>query len=293
MSEEKKGALLLLCAYVFWGVLPIYWKAMEHLDPMEILAHRIAWSMVVALIVVAIEKKWYLAVDIIKRGHKTLLALTAASAAITFNWGLFIWAVNNGMILETSLGYFINPLMSILFGMVVFREKLSRAKWCAVALATVGVCIEVFSVGHLPYISLALAASFCLYGVIKKVVIVDSMVGLFIETMVATPFAVAWLVSAQRSGAAAFPYDTFTVLLLVVSGVVTNIPLALFAYALRRIPLSMAGFIQYASPTLTFLIGTLIYGEQLRPSRVVTFAFIWMALAVYTADTLLRSDRAS
>lgn len=290
MTERKRGALLLLTAYILWGVLPIYWKALSRLDPIEILAHRIVWSMVIAFIAVAAQKKLRQAAEIILHDHKTMLALSVASLMITFNWGLFIWAVNNGMILATSLGYFINPLMSIVFGMFFFHEKLSRPQRFAIVLAIIGVCSEVISVGRLPYVSLALALSFGSYGVIKKLVKAEAMVGLFIETLVATPFTLFWLIHAQQSGNADFPYGVFILLLLIGTGVVTNTPLALFAYALRRIPLTMAGFIQYASPTLTFIIGIFVYGEKLAFSRIITFAFIWTALAIYTADTVLRKD---
>lgn len=293
LTERKKGALLLLSAYMLWGVLPIYWKALFSLDPVEILAHRILWSMVIAFITVAAQKKFRQTAEIILHDHKTMLALSAASLMITFNWGLFIWAVNNGMILATSLGYFINPLMSIVFGMVFFHEKLSRPQRFAIILAVTGVCSEIVSVGRLPYVSLALALSFGSYGVIKKLVKAEAMVGLFIETLVGAPFALFWLIHAQQSGTAHFPYNIFILLLLIGTGVVTNIPLAFFAYALRRIPLTMAGFIQYASPTLTFIIGIFVYGEKLAFSRIITFAFIWTALAIYTADTFLRREQRS
>ena len=177
LTERKKGALLLLSAYMLWGVLPIYWKALFSLDPVEILAHRILWSMVIAFITVAAQKKFRQTAEIILHDHKTMLALSAASLMITFNWGLFIWAVNNGMILATSLGYFINPLMSIVFGMVFFHEKLSRPQRFAIILAVTGVCSEIVSVGRLPYVSLALALSFGSYGVIKKLVKAEAMVG--------------------------------------------------------------------------------------------------------------------
>ena len=228
----------------------------------------------------------------LRSGKRDLFWLAVGGFLISFNWGLYIWAVNDGRVLETSLGYFINPLLSMFLGMIFFKEKLNRIQTLALALAVLGVSIELAAAGSLPLVSLGLALSFGLYGVLKKTVRVSPEIALFTETLTVTPFAMAWLIFLQKEGASSFPYDSMTNLMLAGSGIMTSIPLLMFAYGASRVPLTTVGFVQYATPTLSFAIGLLIFKEDIHINRVFTFMFIWAALAMYSAD-LIFSGRKS
>ncbi|MCE5201483.1 MAG: EamA family transporter RarD [Synergistaceae bacterium] len=286
MKESQRGVAALFLSYFFWGSMPIYWKAIQNIPSGEILAHRVVWSMAFTLAVVVVQKKWHIIAEFIRTDRRGSLCLLCGGFLITANWWIYIWAVNNGKILETSLGYFINPLVSMAFGMLFFHEKLRRLQWAALILAVTGVCVEFISTHSISMVSIGLAMTFGVYGVLKKAVSIDPVAGLFIETAAVTPLALAWLICAQNSGAAAFPYDTTTDILLAGTGVMTSVPLILFAFGAKRVPLTTLGFVQYVSPTLYFIIGTFIYNEPLLMSRICTFAFIWTALAVYTADAV-------
>lgn len=276
-------------AYCMWGVLPIYWKALESVNSVEILCHRVIWSMLVTCLAVTALKKWEAISDFIRNDFRGFLSLVASGFIITLNWGLYIWAVNHGKVLETSLGYFINPLVTMLFGMLFFHEKLRRVQFIALALVVVSVLVELVTMGRLPLMSLGLALTFGLYGVVKKGVQIDPITGLFIETLAVSPVALYWLFAIQSKGAASFPYNTATNLLLIGTGVITTIPLILFAMSFKKISLTTAGFIQYTSPMITFFLGTFVYKETLPPSRLISFCFIWAAIAVYVADSVRQS----
>lgn len=282
MSNVKKGIIMLFAAYFMWGVLPIYWKALGALGSIEILAHRILWSAAAALIYTICKGQWHMVVNFVRSQKIGTFKLMAGGVLISFNWWLYIWAVNDGRILETSLGYFINPLVSMMFGMFCFGEKLSRLQYGAVVLVCGGVAVEVISAGVPPFVSLGLAFSFGLYSVLKKTIAIDPMAGLLIETLTVTPPALLWLIHLQTSGLASFPYSAATTLLLAGTGIITTIPLALFAVAMRHVPLTTVGFVQYLSPSITFIIGNFIYHEAMPPSRLAAFAFIWAALCLYT-----------
>ena len=286
MGESNKGALALFIAYLWWGAMPVYWKAISHVASTEILAQRVIWSMVYTLAVILIYRDWRSVADFVRSSRAGFLCLIGGGFLITANWGLYIWAVNHGRILESSLGYFINPLVSMFLGLVFFREKLRGLQWAALVCAAVGVCVELAVTGSIPLVSLGLAFTFGLYGALKKAVRIQPAAGLFIETAVAAPFALIYLFTLQKSGVSSYPYDMTTNLLLAGTGVMTSIPLILFAFGAKRVRLTTIGFIQYISPTLTFIIGTLVYDEPLHLSRIVTFAFIWCALAVYSVDAI-------
>lgn len=292
MSDGKKGVAALFLAYFCWGTMPVYWKALEHISSSEILGHRVIWSAVFTLALILARKAWGATRDFVCKNPRQTLWLAAGGFLITTNWGLYIWAINHGRILESSLGYFINPLVSMFFGLVFFRERLRRFQVLAILLALAGVLAELVAVGSLPLVSLGLAVTFGLYGVLKKSINTTPEIGLFIETVTVTPFALAFLWYMQKNGAASFPYDAVTTALLAGTGIMTSIPLILFAFGARRVRLTTLGFVQYVSPTLTFLLGTLVYKEPLLISRITTFAFIWAALAIYSIDAVIQNKRA-
>ncbi len=289
LSENKKGILALFLSYFWWGSTPAYWKALENISSSEILGHRVVWSALTILALIIAQGHWRAVARFIRYEREKVVYLAAGGFLITLNWGIFIWAINHGRILECSLGYFINPLVSILFGVVFFKEKLNKYQIAALMLATAGIVVELIAVNSIPIVSISLALTFGLYGVLKKAIPITPATGLFIETLTVTPFALAWLFFVQKSGVAAFPYNAATNILLAGTGIMTCIPLILFAYGAKRVQLTTLGFVQYISPTITFFIGTLVYNEPLHLSRICTFAFIWTALVIYTADAVARS----
>ena len=289
VSQNLKGIAALFLAYFIWGAMPVYWKALKAISSFEILGHRVIWSALFTLILMFAHKNRYILKQMIKERKNDVFWLAGGGFLISFNWGLYIWAVNHGRILETSLGYFINPLVSMFFGMIFFKEKLNKIQTAALVLAVIGVSAELAAVGSIPLVSIGLALSFGSYGVLKKAVRVKPDIALFIETLTVSPIALAFLVFLQKEGTASFPYDGLTNILLVGTGILTSIPLILFAYGASRVPLTTMGFVQYVSPTLSFILGVFVYGEPIQMSRITTFIFIWAALAVYTADAVLKS----
>ncbi|WP_053367394.1 EamA family transporter RarD [Bacillus sp. FJAT-27245] len=282
----KTGGLQAGLSYLIWGLLPIYWKLLEHVGSTEILANRVFWSFVFMLIVLGLTKKLPSFLGILKSfkaERKQLYALGIASFLISINWFVYIWAVNNGQMIEASLGYYINPLVSVLLGMIVLKEKLSGAQYASFALALIGVAIISVSYGRIPWIALTLAVSFGLYGLAKKLIKVDSAVGLTLETMVATPIAAVYLFFLLENGTSAFlHFGLGTHLLLACAGAVTALPLLLFAEGAQKIPLSMLGFLQYIAPTLSLILGIFVYGEHFSGLQLLSFTFIWSALTLYS-----------
>ena len=218
MTRNAKGIIALFSAYLMWGAMPIYWKAIEAVSSFEILGHRVIWSVVFTLVLITLKRNWQAIGKMLRSRKKDVLWLAAGGFLISFNWGLYIWAVNGGRILETSLGYFINPLLSMFLGMIFFKEKLNRIQTLALVLAVLGVSIELVAAGSLPLVSLGLAISFGLYGVLKKTVAVEPEIALFTETVTVAPFALAWLIFLQKEGLSSFPYDSMTNLCWQVQG---------------------------------------------------------------------------
>lgn len=285
----KKGVVAGLGAYLLWGVFPIYWKWLQTVPALQILGHRMVWSLifVAGLLVLQRDRAWLGAA---LRQRKTLLTYTLAAVLLSGNWFIYIWAVNAGYIVETSLGYFINPLVNVLLGVIILNERLRRAQAGAVILAGVGVLYLTVNYGRLPWIALALAFSFAIYGLLKKTAPLSATHSFTLETMVMLVPATTYLVFQEVSGVGAFGHQSWLVtLLLVLAGPVTSIPLILFGVAARRIPLSMIGFLQYLAPTLQFLIGVFIYRESFPTSRLLGFSLIWIALIIYSLDSLLHS----
>lgn len=283
--------MLGLAAYVLWGVFPLYWPLLEPAGPLEILAHRFLESLVLLAIVITVMRSWPTVMGIL-RSRRTTLLLFIAAMLVSVNWGVFIWAVNSGHVVEGSLGYFINPLVSMALGLVFFRERLRPLQWFAVAVAAVAVLVLALDYGRLPWIALVLAMSFALYGLTKKVAGVAAIPSLTVETAFLTPVAIAYLVWLEVQGRAVFPHaGPGHATLMLLTGVVTAVPLLLFGAAAIRIPLTTLGVLQYVGPSLQFLIGVVVMNEPMPASRLTGFAIVWVALVVFTWDALRQAHR--
>lgn len=284
--EAPRGFTAALGAFLLWGLLPIYWKSVQSVAPLEILCHRIVWSLAFIAVILTFKGRWAETFAPL-RSPRNLGILVLSSLCIGGNWLLYIWSVNNNHVLETSLGYYINPLVNILLGFVFFRERLTRMQCVAITLAVAGVLNSIISYGELPWISLVLAVTFAFYGLLRKIAAVESLPGLFLETLVLTPAALAYIIHLQAIGASGFLAGDLRVdLLLVGAGIATATPLIGFAFGARRLQLTTLGILQYTAPSIAFLLGVFLYGEPFTSSHLVTFGLIWAALAVYTADSV-------
>jgi chloramphenicol-sensitive protein RarD len=287
----NRGVWYALGAYIAWGLLPIYWKTLQHVPALEILAHRIVWSLVFALCILAVRRQWRW-IGAALRSPRTLLTFTAISLLISVNWLVYIWAVNAGFIVETSLGYFINPLVSVLMGVVILRERLRPGQWAAIGVAAAGVIYLTVRYGSLPWIGLTLAATFATYGLLKKTARLNALDGFATETgLIALPAAAYLIFLGGQGGGELGHTSAATTALLVGTGVVTALPLIFFAAGARRIPLSTVGLLQYIAPTLAFLLGVFIYHEPFNRERLIGFSLIWLALAIYSVEGLLARRR--
>jgi chloramphenicol-sensitive protein RarD len=288
-SSSRGGFVAALAAYLAWGLFPLYFRALRQISPFAILAHRVVWSAAFLLLVLASTGRLHgVRRALLGPGALTYLASTAL---ISSNWLLFIWAVNSGHVLDTSLGYFINPLINVLLGVACFRERLTRSQAVAVALAGVGVLALAIEQASVPWISLALAVTFGLYGLVRKRAKIEPVEGLFIETAILAPLAVFYLGILSACGAPLFGSTAPIGALLLSTGVVTATPLIWFAMGVRTLRLSTMGLIQYVSPTSQFLIAVGLYRESFTRAHGAAFACIWLALALYTWDTLRRATR--
>ncbi|MDR3097043.1 MAG: EamA family transporter RarD [Paraburkholderia sp.] len=290
------GIAYALCAFTIWGLFPVYFKTLHQIPALEMLAHRMAWSLVFILAVLLVRHHWAWLRPAL-RNRRLVARFTASAVLLSANWGIYIWAVNAGHIVEASLGYFINPLINVLFGYAFLRERLRAVQWCAVAVATLGVAWLTWQNGAPPWISLALALTFGGYGLLRKTAQLGALEGLALETVLLFPVAVVYLTIIGLAGASHFTHAPLGLqLLLVAAGPITAVPLLLFAAAARRIPLSMLGLIQYVTPTLQLLAGVLVYGEPFGSVRAVGYGAIWVALAIYSFEglraTLLAARRA-
>lgn len=288
----KHGTLAALGAYICWGLLPIYWKAIGHVPAQEILSHRVVWSLGVALGLLALQRPWNWLNRAIRK-PATLIPYAGTALLLTINWLVYIWANNNGHIVEGSLGYFINPLVNVLLGVVFLRERMRPWQWAAIGLAFVGVAYLTLSYGRLPWIALTLALSFGFYGLIRKTAALESVQGLTIETGLMFLPAFGYLTYLGAHGSGAFGQGGVqTTLLLGCAGFVTAIPLILFAYGARRVQLTTLGVLQYVAPTLQFLLGVIVYGESFTQARVIGFCLIWTALLLYSIEGVITQRRA-
>jgi chloramphenicol-sensitive protein RarD len=284
VSEQRTGLVAGILSYVLWGIFPLFWPLVEPAGALEILAHRIIWSLAFLLLVLVLTQglRWLRQV-----GRRRLGQLAVAAGLITVNWGVFIYAVNNDHVLDSALGYYINPLVSVALGVLVFHETLRRRQKVAVALGALAVVVLTVEYGRPPWIALTLACSFGLYGLVKKRVGLDGIQSLFVETAILVVPAIAFAIALQADGSATFvDEDAGHALLLVAGGVVTALPLILFGAAAIRIPLSMMGLLQYITPTMHFIIGVAVQGESMPAGRVVGFVLVWVALLVLTADAI-------
>ena len=289
---DRRGLAAAVSAYLIWGVFPLYWALLGHLPALEIIAHRVLWCAVsVSLWLFWSEGRSWLRRAL--AGRRVGRLLIASSLLISVNWGVYIWAVTNGRVVDASLGYFINPLLSVALGVGVLGERLNRVQWSAVTLAAVGVLWLTLSQGALPWIALVLASSFAVYGLIRKQVAVEAVPGVAIESLILTPVALGWLLWLAASQRGAFLAGSAGQdVLLVVGGVLTALPLIGFAYGARRIPYSLVGILPYISPTLQLLSGVLLLGEPFGSDRAIGFGCIWLALAVYAQDGWRRRAKA-
>ena len=287
----KRGILLGIGAYGIWGMFPIYWKWLQHVPAPELLSHRIVWSFVIMLGAMSVTRRWgkFRQATTSPRVRWVFLA---AAVLIVVNWLTYVWAVNAGFIVETSLGYFINPLVSVLLGVIILKERLRPLQWLPIGLAAAGVLYLTLLYGSLPWIALTLAFSFGLYGLVKKAAPLGPVQGMTLETGFLFLPAVGWLVMTQATGEGAFLHTGLGAdLLMVGAGIVTTIPLLMFAAAAQSIPLSMVGILQYLAPTLQFLIGVLVFDEPLAADRLIGFIVIWTALVIYALEGWLAARK--
>lgn len=281
-----QGLWFALAAYGMWGFLPIYWKLLNTVPSLEILLHRMVWSLTFLLLILLIRNDWAWLKTLLQ-DKKTLLIYLLAAALLTCNWGIYIWAVNANFIIETSLGYFISPLVSVFVGVAFFKERLRRGQWLAIGVAALGVIVLALVYGRLPWIALSLAFSWNLYAALKKLAPLTALRGLALETALIFPPALAALIYLQNTGSSPLnQLDLTTISLLVASGAVTATPLIFFTAAAKRLPLSMIGMMQYLAPTIQFIIGVFIYNEYFDASRLTGFAIIWASLIVFTFEGL-------
>jgi len=290
-NPTRQGILCALVAYLIWGLAPAYFKLIQQVPATEILTHRIIWSVVFMMLLLSLCHKWRQVRDIFRR-PKILLLLGVTSLLVGGNWLLYIWSVNHHHMLEASLGYFINPLVNILLGMIFLGERFRKLQWLAVILAMCGVLMQLWKFGSLPWIALGLAFSFAFYGLLRKKLAVDPQIGMLIETLWLLP-AGAWylfvVADSPTSHLAANPWQLN--LLLVAAGVITTTPLLLFTAAANRLRLSTLGFFQYLGPTLMFLLAVLFYGEAMTDDKLFAFGFIWLALAVFIFDAVIMQQK--
>jgi chloramphenicol-sensitive protein RarD len=286
VDERRLGTAAGLGAYALWGLFPLYFPLLEPAGGLEIVAHRVVWSLLFIGVLLTVVRRWSV-VRAAVSDRRTLLVLTGAAVLISGNWLVFVYGVNSGHVVETSLGYFINPLVSVVLGVVVFSERLRPLQWTAVGIAAVAVTVLTVDYGRPPWIALSLASTFGLYAVMKKLVRVEAAPGLFLETALVVLPALIVLGVLHGQGEGSFGnLGALHTGLLVLCGVATAVPLLLFAAAARRIPLSTVGLLQYLTPCMHLTIGVFVYGEPMPPVRLVGFALVWAALAVFTADTL-------
>lgn len=289
-NAARGGLLLGLGAYTMWGVLPLYFRLLAAVPAIEVLAHRVIWSLVLLIVVVTAMRRWQ-TIRAAASG-RTIAMLAASATLIAINWLIYIWAVNNGHTLAGSLGYFINPLLNVGLGVIVLGERLRKWQGVAIAIASAGVAAMAFVALDTLWISLSLAVSFGLYGLVRKVVAIDSLGGLLIETLLLAPVSLGYVLYLESAGSGAAGQAMSTDVLLVLLGVLTALPLLMFAAAARRLPYSTLALLQYVAPSLQFVVAVAIFGEPLRPLHLLVFALIWAGCAIFAWDSV-RGARAA
>ncbi len=290
-ANAKKGVLLAIGAYTMWGVAPIYFKSITFVPALEILSHRVIWSFFFLAIIIHFSHQWRNVASIFQSKSK-MLYLFATAILIGGNWLIFIWAVNSNHMLDASLGYYINPLINVLFGMMFLGERLRKLQWLAVTLAAIGVIIQIALFGSVPVVAFSLAISFAFYGLLRKKVHVNGQTGLFIETLVLLPIAFIYLTWFADSATSSMTNNNMNLnLLLISAGIVTTLPLLCFTGAATKLKLSTLGFFQYIGPSFMFLLAVLMYGEAFSADKAITFVFIWGALVIFSYDGLAQGRK--
>lgn len=285
-KNYQRGIIYGLGAYILWGVLPIYWKFLQQVPALEILANRFVWSAAFVFLLLLITGKlqnFKKETKAVFSNLKTGTAMVAAAVTISFNWGIFIWAVEDGRIVETSMGYYINPLVSVLFGLIFLKEKLNKLQWLAVFCAAVGIAIILIKNGSLPWVSVLLALTFALYGLLKKIIPVAAMTSILLETLIIMPIALCYLYFLCSYDACTYQHGNLSIFLLLIgAGAVTATPLLLFTGCAKLLPLKIVGFMQYLGPTISLFLGIFVYGEPFTSTHLLSFGFIWLGLVFFT-----------
>ncbi len=285
-KASNRGGIIAFAAFFVWGLLPLYWKLLAEVNSVEVLCHRMAWSFVTMAPILLMLGRMGEVFKIFK-DKKNLLTLVCSSLILGTNWGIYIWAVNSGHVLEASLGYFITPLLNMTLGIIFFKERPSMAGWLAIVLAVAGVAYQLLTLGYFPWIAFAVGVTFSVYSFLRKVVTVEALPGLFVETIIFFPLAASAIIIQAIRGFTVFAKgDILIDVLLIASGLVTTLPLAAFAYGARRINMTTLGLLQYVTPSLAFLLGIFIFKEPLNLNGLITFIMIWAALAIYTWDKI-------
>ena len=291
-NNYRLGIFYGLGAYILWGVLPIYWKLLQHVEAMEILASRFLWSAVFVFLLLLATGKLHIFMQETKAifsTKKTACCMVLAAITISFNWGIFIWAVEAGRIVETSMGYYIGPLMIVLFGVVFLHERLSKLQFAAVGCAAAGIAVIVVHNGGLPWVAITLSLTFASYGLLKKLIVAQPMTSILLETLLISPLAAGYLYYLSTMGGNVYQScDTSTLLLLAGAGPVTATPMLLFTACARKLPLNILGFLQYLAPSISLMIGVLIYGEPFTGTTAVAFGCIWAGLALFIWSQIRR-----
>jgi len=289
----NRGIAYAALAFLIWGLFPLYFKALHEVPPVQILAHRMVWSLVFLCAVLTVRRQWQWLPDVLRR-PRVVATFTLSALLLSANWFIYIWAVNNGHVIDASLGYFINPLVNVLLGLLVLKERLRPGQWGAIGVAALGVLWLTWQAGQLPWIALLLAGTFGAYGLLRKTAALAALEGLSFETLLLFPVAaiyVGWLTMDGSNAFLTTPSDA-TRWLLAAAGPITAIPLLLFAAGARRIPLSVLGMLQYIGPTIQMLLGLVVFHETFTPARLAGFIVIWSALGLYVAEGLWTSRRA-
>lgn len=293
-SEYKKGIFFALGAYVLWGILPIYWELIDHIGAFEILAFRIIFSMIFMILLLVVGRKQREAflrdVNQLFTHPVQLVAIIVAGYVITINWETFIWAVTNGHVLQSSLGYYINPLVSIVLALIFLKERFNKFEWLAIIFALIGVLYMTIKIGEFPFVSIMLALSFGVYGLLKKIVHIDAISSIAIECIVTAPAGIIYVIYLWQQHHMTFGFNMSS-FWLVFSGAVTAIPLILFSAGAKRIPLSLTGFIQYVGPTIMFILGIFVFKEKFDVHQLITFIFIWIGIILYSISQYMNIKR--
>lgn len=289
LTKNNHGVIYGIIAYTLWGLLPLYWKILKAVPAYEILAHRVIWSFGFVLLIVIVTGNRNEILNILK-DKKCMMYIIMCSILISVNWYIYIWSVNSNHIVEASMGYYINPLMSVLLGMIVLKEKLNVNQYIALGIAAFAVILLVIIYGSVPWVSLALAISFGLYGLCKKMVRAEATVGLAIETLILAPIALGFLLFTGFQGNGAFGSSSTVTILLALSGIATATPLIFFAKSAKQVKLSTLGFLQYISPTISLILGVFVYKEHFSLVDLLTFGLIWIALIIYSSSLLKKTN---